>query len=112
MALAAANPIVDSGDHMTFTINLASSQSSPGTYQFMVGPDVRDTAGNLMNQDNDAVQGNGFLDTLRRDSCRCADGLDACVALARIVPRDLRVVGLDADVLGARRPTTAARSRP
>ena len=57
VALAATNPIVDSGDHQTFTINFASAQSLAGTYTFTVGPDVRDAAGNWMNQNDNAVNG-------------------------------------------------------
>ncbi|MEQ8789709.1 MAG: Ig-like domain-containing protein, partial [Pirellulaceae bacterium] len=55
--VALAGDPVDSGDHKTFTINFASPQVLAGTYQFRVGPDIRDAAGNLMNQDGDA--GNG-----------------------------------------------------
>ncbi|MEZ6129922.1 MAG: Ig-like domain-containing protein [Planctomycetaceae bacterium] len=48
----ATNP-VDTGDQKTFELNLATSQSLVGEYRISIGPDVRDLAGNLMNQDQD-----------------------------------------------------------
>ncbi|MFO0878188.1 MAG: tandem-95 repeat protein [Gemmataceae bacterium] len=54
------NP-VDSGDHRTFTINLASEQTIRGEYVLSIGPDVRDVNGNPMNQDQDGfnLEANG-----------------------------------------------------
>ncbi|MCY2990031.1 MAG: tandem-95 repeat protein, partial [Planctomycetota bacterium] len=60
VALAATNPIVDSGDHKMFTINFATGQALAGHYPLTVGPNVLDLAGNAMNQNNDALQGDGY----------------------------------------------------
>jgi subtilisin family serine protease len=49
------NP-VDSGDHRMFTITLAQPQSIRQDYVIKIGPDVRDLAGNKMNQDGDLAQ--------------------------------------------------------
>ena len=53
---------VDSGDHRTFTINLASGQSVARCYALRVGPDVRNINGNWMNQDNDNFNGESLYD--------------------------------------------------
>ncbi|MHB1034108.1 MAG: Ig-like domain-containing protein [Pirellulales bacterium] len=55
--VALAGDPVDSGDHRTFTINLAAPQTMAGTYRIMVGPNVNDLAGNAMNQDGDPSKG-------------------------------------------------------
>ncbi len=64
VALSGTNPIVDSGDHKTFTINLATPQVLGGHYTVSVGPNVLDMAGNVMNQNNDALQGDGYSGSL------------------------------------------------
>ncbi|WP_197456026.1 Ig-like domain-containing protein [Stieleria neptunia] len=46
---------VDSGDQMTFTLNLATPQSVKSNYRLTIGPDVLDVAGNGMNQDRDQI---------------------------------------------------------
>ncbi len=48
---------IDSGDQVTFAVNFASPQTVAGVYRVQVGPNVADTAGNLMNQDRDEVNG-------------------------------------------------------
>ncbi len=58
--LALANPVMDSGDHQTFTINFATPTSLGGHYLVSVGPNVLDLVGNEMNQNNDALQGDGY----------------------------------------------------
>ena len=56
VALAMVGNPVDSGDHRTFTITLAQPQAIRQDYAIKIGPDVRDLAGNKMNQDGDLVQ--------------------------------------------------------
>ncbi len=56
---------IDSGDHRTFTINLVDPQLIRGVYQLVIGPDIRDLAGNEMNQDNDATLGQIGSDVYR-----------------------------------------------
>lgn len=60
----AGNP-VDSGDHRTFTLNLAAPQALAGAYAVQIGPDILDAAGNLMNQDNDEANGEPSQDQFR-----------------------------------------------
>ncbi|MFO0946533.1 MAG: Ig-like domain-containing protein, partial [Planctomycetota bacterium] len=50
------NP-VDSGDHRTFTINFLTAQYLGGTYQLGIRPYISDPLGNLMDQDNDGLNG-------------------------------------------------------
>ena len=58
--LDATTPITDSGDHTTFTLNFASPQGLGGTYNVSIGPDVLDPSGNLMDQNADGIQGDGY----------------------------------------------------
>lgn len=53
------NPVA-SADQRTFTLTLASQ--TPGLYRVKIGPDVRDVAGNIMNQDGDALTGESGVD--------------------------------------------------
>ncbi|WP_372895656.1 Ig-like domain-containing protein [Stieleria sp.] len=51
------NDPVDGGSQTTFTLQLDSAQTLRGTYRVQIGPDIRDVAGNLMNQDRDERNG-------------------------------------------------------
>ena len=55
--------VTDTGDHLTFRILPRGSIGLSGTYTLAVGPDVCDLAGNVMNQNGDAVQGDGYSGT-------------------------------------------------
>ena len=48
---------VDTGDQRTFALSFVSAESLAGTYTVRVGPQVSDLAGNLMNQDQDIING-------------------------------------------------------
>ncbi|MCA8995757.1 MAG: Ig-like domain-containing protein, partial [Planctomycetaceae bacterium] len=50
---------VDTGDKLTWRVNFASPQTLAGEYDISIGPDVRDLAGNQMNQIGDASNGSG-----------------------------------------------------
>jgi hypothetical protein len=63
VALDATTPITDLGDHRTFTIHLAGPQGLAGLYDVTVGPDILDLAGNVMNQNGDNLQGDGYTGT-------------------------------------------------
>lgn len=52
----ASGPI-DNGDQMTFSLNFADPQSLRGDVSVHIGPNLNDIAGNLMNQDDDARNG-------------------------------------------------------
>jgi hypothetical protein len=56
--------VTDTGDHRTFAISLAEPQWLAGRYTIAIGPNVSDTAGNVMNQNNDALQGDGYSGTI------------------------------------------------
>ncbi|MDV6033296.1 MAG: hypothetical protein F9B45_25055 [Phycisphaera sp. RhM] len=58
---------VDSGDQMTFTLNLATPQNVKGNYRLTIGPDVLDVAGNGMNQDRDQINAEPTEDQYRTD---------------------------------------------
>ena len=51
---------MDSGDGQTFTINFSNPQALAGTYPVTIGPDVLDAAGNVMNQNHDYRNGDGY----------------------------------------------------
>lgn len=53
--------VVAGSDNKAFDISF-STQSTPGTYRFNIGPDVRDAAGNAMDQDQDGVIGESTED--------------------------------------------------
>ncbi|MCA9139550.1 MAG: right-handed parallel beta-helix repeat-containing protein, partial [Planctomycetales bacterium] len=53
---------VDSGDQTTFTVNLATPQTTLSNYRLTIGPDISDLAGNPMNQDRDHVNGESAAD--------------------------------------------------
>ncbi len=57
--MSALTGISSSGNTMTVTF---SQQTSPGTYQLIIGPDIRDLAGNLMDQDADGTAGEASED--------------------------------------------------
>ncbi|MEX2185919.1 MAG: lamin tail domain-containing protein [Pirellulales bacterium] len=50
-------PAVDVGDGRTFSLALAMAATINGRYRVLVGPDVRDAAGNALNQDGDPISG-------------------------------------------------------
>jgi hypothetical protein len=52
--------VSDLGDHRSFRIDFASPQRLAGTYTLTVGPDVLDVAGNPMDQNGDALQGDAY----------------------------------------------------
>ncbi|MCA9000045.1 MAG: right-handed parallel beta-helix repeat-containing protein, partial [Planctomycetaceae bacterium] len=56
-SIALAGAPVDTGDQLTWRLNFANTQSQPGVYRLSMGPDVRDLAGNPMNQDGDESLG-------------------------------------------------------
>ncbi len=63
-AIAASNcsgvtPVPGSGNTQ-FTLTFAD-QDLRGTYRLTVGPDVRDSAGNWMNQDGDSIMLRGIF---------------------------------------------------
>jgi hypothetical protein len=62
LPLAGAGAVQDSGDQRTFVIHLAEAQNLSGTYTVVIGPNVLDLAGNPMNQNQDALQGDGYTD--------------------------------------------------
>jgi len=63
----AIEPVPDSQNRQ-FEVTLAEPQRQRGTYQLTVGPELRDERGNLMNQDQDVLNGeaaDGFSGTIR-----------------------------------------------
>ena len=59
-AVPLAGSPVDSGDGQTFTIAFSNPQSLAGTYPVTIGPEVLDVAGNVMNQNHDYQNGDGY----------------------------------------------------
>ncbi len=47
-------------DNQTFTVYFADPQGQFGTYPVSIGPDVLDDAGNVMNQNHDYINGDGY----------------------------------------------------
>jgi len=48
---------VPNTNNTEFILTLSTTQTTPGNYVLKVGPDIRDLAGNQMNQDNDSMNG-------------------------------------------------------
>lgn len=57
VSLAGANLAPTSAANTTWLLTLPTSVRQPGTYTLQIGPDVRDTAGNAMNQTRDGTLG-------------------------------------------------------
>ncbi len=88
--LSPTNPIVDSGDHKTFTINLAMPQALAGHYAVNISADVLDISGNRMDQNGDGLQGDGY-----------SGGFDIAAAPVSVYPF---TEGFEAGSLGALGP--------
>lgn len=55
--VSTTGPAVDAGDGRTFSLSFATAATIQGRYRVLVGPDVRDLAGNALNQDGDPISG-------------------------------------------------------
>ncbi|QEF99461.1 hypothetical protein Mal15_35260 [Stieleria maiorica] len=62
-----ASDPVDSGNQMTFVLNLATPQRVNSNYRLTIGPDVLDVDGNAMNQDRDQINGEKSDDQFRTE---------------------------------------------
>lgn len=63
VSLAVNNPVVVPNTNNTaFTFTLAAGASAIGDYSLKIGPNISDLAGNLMNQDGDATNGEAVQD--------------------------------------------------
>ncbi|MEL6106145.1 MAG: choice-of-anchor Q domain-containing protein [Planctomycetota bacterium] len=64
--LLAGDP-VDSGDQMTFTVNLSDPQTALSNYSLAIPTEITDLAGNALNQDQDQINGEADDDSFQSE---------------------------------------------
>ena len=96
--VTAVRPVAGSGGKQFDVTFLA--QSAPGNYQFEIGPDIRDLAGNLLDQNGNSVNGENPADTFTAHFtiARGATFTDSAPARIRGLSATVSTITVDQDV--------------